>query len=150
MRLKIFFNDTKNEALPSDYRGYKVNRLSTKYQVRWGQGYAMNIILLRGNIRNNEFGHFHYYIGGNSGDSDMHGENMIRGTRECNLNLMIKLYPIVKHIKNFYKRLRLEGFLDIIKDAIIKDNSLISYGAPDELINDDEVGHLISANKYNL
>lgn len=148
--IENFFNDTKNEALPSGYRGYKVNRLSTKYQVGWGHGYAMNIILSRGNIRNNEFGHFQYIIKGSSGDSDMHGPNMKRATRECNLNLMIKLYPIVKHIKNFYKRLNHEGFFDIIKDSIIKDNSLISYGAPDELLNDDEVGHLISANKYNL
>lgn len=143
-----FFNNTRRETSPNGYGGYKVNRLSTKYQVGWGQGYGMNLSISRCNVKNNEFGHFQYEIIGNSGDHDMHHTNMIRATRECNLNLMIKLYPIVEHIKNFYKRLRLEGFFDIIKDSILKNNSLVLYGVPQEF--EGEFDYLISAFKYNL
>ena len=127
-----------------------MNSLYTKYNVGWGQRYGMNIFISRCNVKNNEFGHFQYNIGGNSGDSNMHGKNMIIATKECNLNLMIQLYPIIKYIKNFYKRLRLEGFCDIIKDSIIKKNSLIKYGVPQELTDDEDIGHIISENKYNL
>ena len=74
---------------------------------------------------------------------------MIRATRECNLNFMIKLYPIVKYIKNFYKKLKnKEAFFDIIKNEVIKNPSISKYGIPEEL--QEELGHYELAQKYNL
>jgi len=126
-----FYLDTKNE------NGYTISRqIITHLNVRYSNDhYQMDILIFRGSLKNNEFGIFQYYIGGNSGDSNMHGKNMIRATRDCNLNLMIKLYPIVKNIKNFYKILKSKekGFLDIIKDAIDKDITLAQYGIPNEI-----------------
>jgi len=73
--------------------------------------------------RENKFGTFNYYLSGNSGDSDMHGKNMVRATRECNMEFMIKIFPIVKNFK--YKQIQSfcdknsgEGFTKMIKDYI--------------------------------
>jgi len=111
--------------------------------------YAMTVSIHRGNTINNEFGHFEYDIGGSSGDYNMHGKDMIRATRECNLHLMEKLYPIVKNIKNFYKRMKnKEGFFNIIRSEIIKNPNITKDGVPDEL--EDEFGHMYIAHKYNL
>ena len=139
-----FYNNTKNE------KGYRINRqINTLYSTTYGIGYAMNIIILLGNQQSNDSGQFQYYIAGNSGDSEMHGKNMIRATRECNLNFMIKLYPIVKYIKNFYKKLKnKEAFFDIIKNEVIKNPSISKYGIPEEL--QEELGHYELAQKYNL
>lgn len=139
-----FYTRVKNE------KGFvKSNRIGTEIKVRYYGYYAMTISIHRGNVYDNEFGHFEYCIGGNSGDHDMHGKDMIRVTRECNLHLMEKLYPIVKNIKNFYKRMKnKEGFFNIIRSEIIKNPNIAKNGVPDEL--EEEFGHMYYANKYNL
>lgn len=38
----------------------------------------------------------------------------------------------------------------IIKDSIIKNNSLIKYEIPQELTDDEDIKYIISANKYKL
>jgi hypothetical protein len=147
-----FFNNERTVS------GYATAYATTDdFYVRYDNNrYRMNIIIYRGAIRDNEFGHFQYYIGGNSGDYSMHAQNTKRITRKCNLSFMIKLYPIVEHIKDFYKKMKSPtiskyiGFFDIIKDAIKKDNSIVQYGVPDELIDDNDVGYLVGAYKYNL
>ena len=55
----------------------------------------------------------------------MHGKNMLRATRECNMKFMAKIFPIVKNFK--YKDIQLycdqnngEGFTQIIKNFIDK------------------------------
>lgn len=146
-----FFN---NERIENRY--VTLYAQTDDFYVTYDRMYRMNIVIYRGAIRDNEFGHFQYYIGGNSGDHSMHGKNMIRATNKCNMSFMIKLYPIVEHIKDFYKKMksdnthRTTGFFDIIKEAIKKDNSIVQYGAPNELIEDNDVGYLIGAYKYNL
>lgn len=133
-----------------DEKGFvKSNHIGTEIKVTYNGMYAMTISIHRGNTHDNEFGHFEYYIGGNSGDYEMHGKNMIRATKECNLHLMEKLYPIVKNIKSFYKRLKnKEGFFNIIRSEIIKNPNIAKDGVPDEL--EEEFGHMYYANKYNL
>jgi hypothetical protein len=139
-----FFAGTRGE------KGYlKSNQIGTKMNVGYGSMYKMNLSIHRGNERDNEFGHFEFYIGGNSGSHDMGGKNMIRATRECNLHLMEKLYPIVKNIKNFYKRMKnKEGFFNIIINEIIKNPDVAKDGVPEEL--EEEFGHIAMAIKYNL
>lgn len=142
-----FFNDSKNEK-----GQIKVRRITLDISVVWRNMYSMNLALYRGNDKDTKFGRFHYYLVGISGDSEMHGKSMILATRECNLNLIIKLYPIVKYIKNFYKTLKTKekGFFQIIKDAILNDHKLIKHGVPTELLDDDDIGYLIHGEKYNL
>lgn len=143
-KIKDFFSNEKTE------KGYyKTSYIRLELSVRYTDDtYLMNLFLYRGSR-----GDYNYYIGGNSGDSDMHGKNMIRATRDCNLNFMIKFYPIVGHIKNFYSRFKAgEGFFDIIKKALDKDITLAQYGVPKELIHiygdiEDAVKNSI---KYNI
>ena len=93
-------------------------------QVGYGGGYAMNLDLYKfTETRVNKFGSFNYYLRGNSGDHEMHGKNMVRSTRECNMNFMAKIFPIVKNLK--YKDMKSycdintgEGFTQCIKDYI--------------------------------
>ena len=72
-------------------------------------------------------------------------------TRECNMNFMIKFYPVIEHIKNFYKIFEEsgKGFLEIIDEAISKDNKLKQYkpNIPKQSIElqSDIIGY-----KYNL
>lgn len=65
---------------------------------------------------------------------------------------MGKFYPIILHIKNFYKKFR-EGdisFFELIKNEILKDHKLLQFEIPVELRNDPDISVLISANKYNI
>jgi hypothetical protein len=142
-----FYNKVKNENGRIPNEAY-----TDDFYVRYKGGYRMNIIIHRNHTAyDNEYGHFEYYIGGNSGDYSMHGANMIRATRDCNLNVMIKIYPIVEFIKDFYKKMKNgEKFLDILKNAIKKDNSIVKYGPPHELIDDEDIGYLIGSYIYNL
>lgn len=147
-----FFKDTKEEWVSSTggvYNSYVANQANTNITVRYKGSYGMNLYIKRGNEKNNEFGKFKYYIGGYSGDFEMHGKNMIRNTRECNLNLIIKYYPIVSHIKDFYKKLKNKPFFDIIKEEILNNTQLADY-TPDELSDDQDVGHLKMTNNYNI
>jgi hypothetical protein len=139
-----FFAGTRDE------KGYlKSNRIGTKISVGWGTMYKMDLSIHRANARDNEFGHFEYYVGGISGTHEMHGKNMVRATRECNLNLMEKLYPIVGNIKNFNKRLKnKEAFFDIIREEILKNPGIAKDGVPPEL--EEELGYTYAAVKYNL
>jgi len=145
-----FFNRERDE------KGYiKSREIHTNIKVRWRNMYSMNIIIkYRGNCLENEFGKFNYYITGNSGDSEMHGKNMKRATDECNYHLIIKLYPIVEHIKNFMRIFKSKeyGFLDIIKKSLDKDIMLAKYGIPKELEHlykgvEDSIKNSI---KYNI
>lgn len=145
-----FFKNTKKEWTSSaggKYNSYISNQAYTNIKVRYKKIYGMNIYIKRGNHRINKSGEFRYYIGGSSGDFEMHGKNMIRKTRECNLNLMIKLYPIVGHIKNFYKKLHITPFFDIIIGEILNNKELAEF-LPKEL--EFEYGYLKDAIKYNL
>jgi len=148
---KDFYLNTKDE------KGYTISRdIKTYLTVRYTEEhYQMTILIYRGSIKNNEFGIFQYYIGGYSGDYSMHGKDMIRATRDCNLNFMSKFYPIVKHIKNFYKLLRLKdkSFFDIIKEAINKDITLAQYGIPKEIkhhFDENTEDAVVNSFKYNL
>lgn len=143
-----FFNNTKNDKNQTIIRNINLDM-----SVIWQSMYKMNLSLYNGGYdRDTKFGNFKYYLIGNSGDSDMHGKNMIRGTRDANLNFIIKLYPIVKYIKNFYKILKTKekGFFEIIKDAILDNHKLIKHGVPDELLDDEDIGYLVYGEKYNL
>jgi hypothetical protein len=141
---KNFYGNIKDE------NGYYIsNHVVTDISVVYNGIFKMDLSIYRGNERDNEFGHFEYYIGGNSGDHYMHGKNMVRATRDCNIHLMEKLYPIVKNIKNFYKRLKnKEGFFDIIRDEILKNPEVAKDGIPPEL--EEEFGHISASYKYNL
>lgn len=149
-----FFNNSKD-----DNGKYKINRINTNLHVSYNI-YRMDIILCRGYLNNNESGHFNYYINGNSGDHNMHGEK-VRGTRICNINVIKKIYPILDkiNIKNFYTRLKnKELFLDIItepiKTALENNISLLQYGLPKGMKNMEtyyeieETYH--DVNKYNI
>jgi hypothetical protein len=142
---EYFFNNEKNEK-----GWHKSTRLSTDIHVRYNYNqYRMDIVIFKGANYDNEAGHFYYYIGGNSGDYDMHGKNMIRTTRDCNLNFIAKFYPIVLHIKDFYKRFKnKELFFDIIRESIIKYPTIAQYGIPKEL--QSELGHYENIFKYNI
>lgn len=138
-----FFNNTKNA------KGWAIStRVSTGIHVGYNSMYRMDIVIFRGSKYNNEFGNFQYYIGGNSGDHEMHGKNMVRATRECNLHFMEKLYPIVENIKDFYKKLKSNAFFDIIRNELIKNPNIAKNGVPPEL--EEDFGHLYYSNKYNL
>ena len=145
-----FYNNEKD-----DKGFYKARNINTQIKVRYDNMYAMTIFIKRrGGILENNYGKFQYFIGGNSGDSDMHGKNMIRATRECNYNLMIIYYPIVEYIENFYNILksREKGFLEIIKDSLSKDIILAKYGVPKELkkyFRGSEEA-IINSDKYNI
>jgi len=153
-----FFEGTKKEWISSiggKYNSYVASQANTNTVVRYNGNHAMNIIIKRGTHKDNEHGRFEYYISGHSGDYEMHGKNMIIATRECNLNFMIKLYPIVEHIKNFYKIFKNgdKVFLDIIKDALDKDIILAQYGIPKEIkhLFDTETEDAVKNSfKYNL
>ena len=146
----MFFNHERDD------NGYvKIRGLLTNIKVRWRNMYAMSIIIrYRWNCLENKFGKFNYYISGNSGDSEMHTKNMIRATKECNYHLMLKLYPIIEHIKNFMKILESKdkGFIDIIKDSIDKDIMLVKYGVPKELKKYYKGAEdaIINSEKYNI
>jgi hypothetical protein len=142
---EYFFSDERDE------KGYRQStRLSPNINVRYDNNqYQMTIVMFKGSNYDNEAGHFYYYIGGHSGDHDMHGKNMIRATRDCNLNFISKFYPIVLHIKDFYKRFKnKELFFDIIRDSVITDPTIAQYGIPKELRK--ELGHYEYVFKYNL
>ena len=142
---KAFFNDERNE------KGYRISyRLDLLKSVRYDGNHGMNMILFSmSDYLIKDSGKFKYYIGGNSGDHDMHGKNMIRATRECNLNFMALYYPIVKYIKDFYKKFKNgELFFDIIREGILKNPEIVKYGLPTELKN--ELGHYETSIKYNL
>lgn len=150
---KHFFNNTVDE------KGYlKARRISLDTHVSYNNDmYRMNLSLSRRTDgRKTTFGTYYCYLVGDSGDHSMHGKNMIRATRDCNLNFIIKLYPIVKHIKNFYKIFKTGefGFLEIIKNALDKDIMLAQYGVPKELLKDpkykDMEGYIKGSMKYNL
>lgn len=142
---RAFFTGERNE------KGFRVStRLDLFKNVVYNDFYKMNIVLYsRQEYLIKGSGNFKYYIGGNSGDYEMHSKNMIRATRECNLNFISLYYPIVKHIENFYKKLKGgELFFDIIKNDILKQPEIAKYGIPEELR--DELGHYKTSIKYNL
>jgi len=143
---EYFFSGERNE------KGYRIStRLDPNIHVSYNNMHKMTIVIFTGNNYDNESGKFYYYIGGHSGDYDMHGKSMVRATRECNLNFMAKFYPIILHIKDFYKNFKNgELFFDIIKSEILKNPDIVQYGFPDDLKNDEEVGYYGSAFKYNL
>lgn len=149
---KSFFSDEKYKT--GILKGYKVRRLPIWKSVGWRNNtYRMDLILSRGVKKDNNAGIFYYYITGNSGNSEMHGRNMVRGTRDANLNFMILYYPIVRYIKNFYKKLKDgELFFDIIKKALEKDIVLARYCVPKELeyIFSDSEKMVKNVDKYNL
>ncbi len=140
-----FYNKKKNE------KGWLLStRLNTDISVTYKRMYKMNIVIYHGNQYNNRFGKFQYYIGGNSGDHEMRGKNMVRATKECNLNFMKKFYPIIENISDFYKKFEIgdKGFFDIIIEELIKDPKIAKNGVPEEL--EKEFGYLYMANQYNL
>lgn len=147
---KFFRNEKTDKGF------YEVRNINSKISVPFHGIYSMNLIIKRRpEILTNQFGNFQYYIGGYSGDSEMHGKNMIRATRECNLNLMIKIYPIVEHIKDFYKKFKLgdKGFLDIIKNELDNNINLAKYGIPKEikhLYDENTEDAMKMSDKYNL
>ena len=98
-----FFNGNRYTG---KYTGHKRNFILTNYNVKFQNMYSMNITVRRGNMFNNEHGTFKYYIGGNSGDTEMHGKNKIRITRECNFNFIYKIYPFTLEIKDLKKQLK--------------------------------------------
>ena len=102
-----FFNDVKRTYTTKSgtLTTFKVRMTNTNITVTWSKNgmrntYAMSIYIYRrgDSYLNNESGKFKYYIGGASGDSEMHGKNMIRATRQCNINLIKKFFPIFEHI----------------------------------------------------
>jgi hypothetical protein len=139
-----FFNDTKTEA------GNTVSSIFLFKNVTYKDMFRMDLsIHRRGNHYNTEFGNFYYYLTGNSGDHDMHGKNMIRATRECNLHFMEWLYPIIKDIKDFYKKFKNnDDFFGLIKNEIYKNPEIAKDGVPKEL--EEELGYIQAAYKYNL
>ena len=147
-----FFENSRDE------KGfYKSRYINTEHTIKYNGMYAMTIFLYRAYAEpmHTSLGYFQYYIGGSSGDHDMHGKNMVRATIDCNLNLMIKFYPIIKHIKNFYKLLKLkdQSFFNIIKIAIDNDITLAQYGIPKEikhLFDKNIENAVINSYKYNL
>jgi len=145
----------KNEDFLNDIRNDKNYRKSTFMYLFMSVEFSPNMYnmsLLIGskiNYFSNDSGKFKYYLRGNSGDFEMHGKNMIRATRECNFKFILKLYPIVEHIKNFYKRFKNgELFLEIIESELINNPNLGKFGVPEELY--DKYGHLERLEKYNL
>ena len=149
-----FYNDVRK-----DTGHLKIRTINIQQSVSFGGNsfYCMNLSLnRRESIFNTKFGTFRNYLGGNSGDHNMHDEkNMKRATRECNLNFVIKLYPIVEHIKNFEKifKSKDKGFLDIIKNAIDKDITLAQYGIPNEIkhLFDERIENAVKTMiKYNI
>lgn len=145
-----FFNDVRKED------GYlKKTNINIIRSVTYDRNLKMNLHLSRFSPeRNNEFGTFKTKLSGQSGDYSMHGKNMKRATRECNLNFIITLYPIVAYIKNFYKIFKSgdKSFFDIIKEALDKDIMLAQYGIPKEikyLFDNDIEGSIIQQIKFN-
>lgn len=148
---KDFFNNTVNE------KGYlKARRISLDMTVRYDI-YSMSLFLSRNlNGKTTKSGTYHSYLSGRSGDSEMHGKNMIRATRECNMNFMIKFYPIIEHIKDFYKIFKTGelGFFEIIRNALDKNIMLAQYGVPKELNKEtkykDMEAYVKGSIKYNI
>ena len=146
-----FYNDVRRES--GSLKNTDINlQKSVSYNNKM---YKMNLSLHRRSPSlDNEFGTFKTYLNGNSGDSNMHGKNMKKATRECNLKFIIKLYPIVAHIKDFYKILKSKKpFLDIIKEAIDKDITLSQYGIPNEIkyLFDERIENAVKMGiKYNI
>lgn len=131
-RTKMFFDGTRYD---SKYKGYKVNYLQTSMSVTFKGVYKMSILVYRGNEQDNEHGFFKYYVGGISGDSEMHGKNMIRATRECNLNFIYNMYPFTKSIKNLKKRIKETTFYDIISNSL-KNKELLFSDLPTNIQKD--------------
>jgi hypothetical protein len=134
----IFFNNTRHTRTyqwnnkPSTYTRYDERMATTGFSVRWNRGgsgfnYAMTIYIYRVNEQTNDSGKFQYYIGGRSGDSEMFGKNMIRATRQCNINLIKKYFPIFNHIKYAHKKLQTDTFYDVIKKSIQENPKLDKY-----------------------
>jgi len=138
-------------------RSYAYTNLTVRYDkntnFKGGGTYAMNILLYRHN-RNNNSGNFKYYIGGNSGDFEMHGKSMIRATRNCNYNLICKFFPIFLHIKDAYKKLKQgEPFYQLIENELDKNPSLenyLNFEYLKGLENYPDIESKMMANKYNL
>jgi len=145
-----FFNGIRTAT------GYlKVRYIHLNKSVSYDGMYKMDLSLNKMSPPiNKDVGIFNTYLAGNSGSHEMHGKNMKRATRECNLKFIIKLYPIVSHIKNFYKMLKeKKPFLDIIKEALDKDIMLAQYGIPKEikhLFDEGVEGSVIQQIKFNI
>lgn len=137
---------------------FKERVLNTNVKVFWsknglGENYVMNVRIYRygDSYLNNESGKFKYYIGGISGDSEMHGKNMIRATRQCNINLIKKYFPIFEHIPYAHKKLQETPFFDVIKDSVKENPKLSKY--LNEIDYPQDFSDFIlrqQINKYNL
>jgi len=117
---------------PHIWTSYKERMTNTNIRIRWSKGgfsnaFAMNIYIYRCNTISTESGKFQYYIGGASGSSEMHGKNMIRATRQCNINLIKEFFPIFKHIPYAHKKLQINSFFDVIKNAVSEKPELAKY-----------------------
>lgn len=116
------------------WTSFKERMTNTNIKVAWSKGglrdtYAMSIYIYRrgDDYLKNESGKFKYYIGGTSGDSEMHGKNMIRGTRQCNINVIKKFFPIFEYIPYAHKKLQENTFFDVIKNAVEEKPELAKY-----------------------
>jgi hypothetical protein len=59
------------------------------------------------------------------------------------------LYPIIKDIKDFYKKFKNnDDFFGLIKNEIYKNPEIAKDGVPKEL--EEELGYIQAAYKYNL
>ena len=98
--------------------------------------FAMDVYFTKWSMesRTTDAGVFGYFLRGFSGDSEMHGKSMVRGTQWSNYNFMCKLYPIFKYVKNGYNRLKNgEKFLDLISDLLDINPESSIHGVPKEL-----------------
>lgn len=126
-----FFSGIKTTY--KNWTNFKEKMTNTNIRVRWSKNglknfYVMSIyIYRRDNYLNNESGKFKYYIGGASGDSQMHGKNMIRSTMQCNINVIKKFFPIFEHISYAHKKLQENTFFDVIKNAVEESPELAKY-----------------------
>lgn len=155
-----FFDDIKrtiNSKKFGSWETYKQDFASTDFYVRYG-GNSMTILVKRiGTYENNKnnCGEFNYYITGISGDFTMHGKNMLRKTRECNKNLIIKYFPVWEFIRRNMQRLKEEPFFEIIEKTLMKNPRLTElFGDfkynPKELEYYPNIEMIINSNKFNL
>ncbi|MCK9447199.1 hypothetical protein M0Q50_10135 [bacterium] len=118
--------------------GFKTSKDSHNYK------FSVNIKKRDEYINNKMFGEFKYHIDGSCGDSgyfkyNIYGSNKFvgkRGVDSINNNIIIKLYPIWKYVKDGMKRLKNgEKFFDIIENSIRNNPEIAKNGIPDELMD---------------
>lgn len=145
---RMWISDDIAKKIIDEYYSHIVGKYTTitKLNIRFKKskdgsslGFSVYISNRDEYISNKKFGEFKYHINGSCGDYEYFSTYRYfigkRGVDSINNNIIIKLYPIWKYVKDGMKRLKNgEKFFDIIENSIRNNPEIAKNGIPDELM----------------